>query len=164
MRLLPSGPITMEIKLCIFLRLLAGACYLDMIWYGVQLQSVLFIFIDLLRTINEVLSDAECFNFHPSLPNFHARLEELSAEWAAINLAKFGGAGSGGDCGGLIAAGDGYVAHQVKPTKKDLQGRDVKIFRNRKGCYGLIVQAFCDAYCMFVFFEVSWPGSTPDIT
>jgi hypothetical protein len=39
-----SGPITMEIKLAITLRLLRGACALDMIWYGVQIQSVAVIF------------------------------------------------------------------------------------------------------------------------
>lgn len=35
-----SGPVTLELKLCITLRLLAGAKYLDMIWYGVQLSTV----------------------------------------------------------------------------------------------------------------------------
>ena len=52
-----SGPITMEIKLAITLRLLRGACALDMIWYGVQIQSVAVIFsfvMKLLLELNEV--------------------------------------------------------------------------------------------------------------
>ncbi len=52
-----SGPITMEIKLCVFLRLLAGASYLDMIWYGVQLCSVSSIFIYILYRVDAVLTE-----------------------------------------------------------------------------------------------------------
>ena len=65
---------------------------------------------------------------------------------------------------GTILAGDGYVASINAPTKKDLDGLDLTCFRNRKGVYALIVQAFCDAYCRFRYFEVAWPGCTCDIT
>jgi hypothetical protein len=37
-------------------------------------------------------------------------------------------------------------------------------FWNRKGYYGLNAEAFCDAWCRFVSFEMCWPGSTNDIT
>ena len=36
----PWGLVLMEVKLMIFLRLLAGGSYLDLIWYGVQLDNV----------------------------------------------------------------------------------------------------------------------------
>ncbi len=37
-------------------------------------------------------------------------------------------------------------------------------YRNRKNCFALIVQAFCDAYCRFRVFDIKWPGSTSDLT
>lgn len=92
------------------------------------------------------------------------RQEAEEKEWGSINLAKNDGAGMGDACGELILAGDGYVAPILKPTEEDLRGRDPALFRNRYGCWALVVQAFCDAYCRFRYFEVSWPGSTPDIT
>ena len=42
-----GDPIKLEIKLCITLRMLAGASYLDMIWYGVSVNSVDRIFLSL---------------------------------------------------------------------------------------------------------------------
>jgi hypothetical protein len=35
-----GSPITLELQLFITLRLLSGAMYLDMIWYGVSLSSI----------------------------------------------------------------------------------------------------------------------------
>ena len=40
----PWGPIILEVKLYIFLRMLAGASYFDMLWYGVHLDNVHIIF------------------------------------------------------------------------------------------------------------------------
>ena len=45
-----------------------------------------------------------------------------------------------------------------------LQLRMIANFRNRKGCYAVNALGFCDAWCRFRYFEVSWPGSTNDIT
>ena len=154
-----SGPITLELKLCVTLRILGGGAFVDMIWYGIQLPSVNPIFVATLRKINEVLTDSEIFNFHPSNPNFRSELDTMANEFAAISFAKHGTeVGVGGDCGRTVLAGDGLVVPITKPTKKELNGREASIFRNRKGCWGLIVAAFCDAYCRFRYFEVSWPG------
>ena len=35
-----GSPITLELRLYVTLRILSGASYLDMIWYGVEIQSV----------------------------------------------------------------------------------------------------------------------------
>ena len=59
-----SGAISMEVKLAITLRLLAGASELDMIWYGVQLSSVNVIFNAIIKQIDSVLSNKEIFNFN----------------------------------------------------------------------------------------------------
>ena len=59
-----SGAISMEVKLAIILRLLAGASdeLLDMIWYGVQLlSSVNVIFNAIIKQIDSVLSNKEIF-------------------------------------------------------------------------------------------------------
>ena len=55
---------------------------------------------------------------------------------------------------GTIAAGDGLAVEIVKPTLSELCGGDVRKFWNRKGYYALIVQAFCDAHCKFIIFDV----------
>jgi len=54
-----SGPITMELKLAITLRILAGASYLDLIWYGVQVDSVHTIFLFTLKLLDQILLQCE---------------------------------------------------------------------------------------------------------
>lgn len=161
-----SGAITMEIKVCITLRTLAGAMYLDMIWYGVQLSSVNPIFIETLSLMDSTLTDAEMFNFNPALPGFKDELARMADQWSAINLAKHGDVvGMETCCGRPIMAGDGLVASCRSPTAQELDWKqDPAIYWNRKGCFALIVSAFCDAWCRFRVFDVKWPGSTPDIT
>ena len=41
---------------------------------------------------------------------------------------------------------------------------DLANFRNRKGYYAVIAQAFCDSDTKFRYLEISWPGATSDIT
>ena len=64
---------------------------------------------------------------------------------------------------GTIYAGDGLVLEIQQPSVKELRGRPISIFRNRKGFWGLIAQGFCDAYTRFSVFDVKWPGGTNDI-
>jgi hypothetical protein len=75
-----SGPITMEIKLAVTLRLLAGASYLDMIWYGVQLDSVHPIFIFTLDLVDKALPNKDIFNFDPSNSNFSTECQRITNE------------------------------------------------------------------------------------
>jgi len=101
-----SGPITMEIKLAITLRMLAGASYLDMIWYGVQISLVHKIFEFVLCLLDNTLSNDEIFNFNPEKKHdFLDELKKLAGEWSSINLETRG-------CDlmkGTILAGDGVV-------------------------------------------------------
>jgi hypothetical protein len=46
-----GSAVTMELKLLITLRMLAGASYLDMIWYGVDVDHVHGLFLDTVRKI-----------------------------------------------------------------------------------------------------------------
>ena len=62
---------TLEIKLAIFLRMCAGAQWLDMIWYGVSLKSVHAIFQFMLELVNEALPDTEIFAFPSTTADWH---------------------------------------------------------------------------------------------
>ena len=155
-----SGPITLEIKLAVTLRLLRGGSYLDMIWYGVQLSTVHVIFGFMLQLLDSVLTDQEVYAFNPKNSNFLDECNHMAADWSAIMVRK-----RGHDVmKGTLLAGDGLVVAVHAPTEDDREGKPLKIFYNRKGCFAVCVQAFVDAWCRFRFFEVSWPGSTNDIT
>lgn len=65
---------------------------------------------------------------------------------------------------GTILAGDGLVIEISGPSEKDRRCLDLAKYKNRKGFFGVIVQAFCDSDTKFHFWECSWPGATPDIT
>jgi hypothetical protein len=151
-----SGPIILELKVALTLRLLAGASYLDMIWYGVALATVPVIFRITIYLMDLALTNEEFFNF----PDTEEKFAATAKEWSDIMVKR-----RGRDlmCGTLFA-GDGLVVHTEEPTEKERQGMDVGAFRNRKGCFGLICQAFCDAECRFRYWDVQWPGATPDIT
>lgn len=65
---------------------------------------------------------------------------------------------------GTVLAGDGLVVEISAPSLKCRGNIDLSNFRNRHGYYAVVCQAFCDVHTRFKFFEVSWPGSTSDIT
>lgn len=68
---------------------------------------------------------------------------------------------------GTILAGDGLVIAVNAPSQQDRYNckvLDITHFRNRKGCFGIICEAFCDAYRIFRVVEIKWPGATNDIT
>lgn len=85
-----SGPVTMELKLCVTLRMLAGAQHLDMIWYGVQLSTVDIIFKLGLALIDEALVNAFIFNFDPNNSNFTTVCRHMATEWSSIMIRKRG--------------------------------------------------------------------------
>jgi hypothetical protein len=148
---------SLEIKLAIFLRMCAGASWLDMIWYGVSLSSVHDIFNFMLVLVNEALPDKEVFN----LPETTIELNRTANEWSELMVKS--------KCHdmfrGTILAGDGLVIPISCPTEEELlrAGLSHFHFRNRKGCFAIIVCAFCDAYGIIRWMSVDWPGSTPDI-
>jgi hypothetical protein len=147
--------ILLQIKMCVTLRLLAGASYLDMIWYGVHVDYVDAMFEECLKLIDIALPNQEIFDF-----NEDTDFDEMAHEWSSIMIArKFHDLMKG-----TILAGDGLVVEIAAPSAKERAGLDVNAYRNRKGYPGLIVQGFCDAFCMFRSFDIRCPGATPDIT
>ena len=151
-----NPPITMEIKLAITLRLLAGASALDMVWYGVCLPTIEPLFHFSLLLLDKALSNEKVFR----QPDTEEDWEEMAREWRAKMVEKKKHPFMNGTC----LAGDGFVATIVAPRGADLDGMNLAAFRNRKGCFAVLVQAFCDAHCRFRFFRVGWPGATGDIT
>lgn len=150
--------ISLEIKLCITLRMLAGGSYLDMIWYGVSLSSVHRIFHQMVQAIDVAFPDQTAF----CPPRSTEEFEKLAKEWSEIMVGRY----QHDFLSGTVLAGDGLVVSIDAPTRSDRNQSNVPElahYRNRKGCYALIVQAFCDAYGKFRYFECRWPGSTNDI-
>lgn len=60
-----------------------------------------------------------------------------------------------------ISAIDGYLVKTITPTKK-LVGNVWSYFSGHYQCYGMNVQAACDAFCRFQFIAVAGPGCMPD--
>lgn len=145
--------VSLKLKLMVTLRLLAGASYLDMIWYGIGLESVHPMFVTTLDRLNRVLDNVR-------IPDTNEKWAALAERWSIKMMEKrlFD------ILPGTVLAGDGLAIPIVAPDEKDRGGLDLSKFRNRKGFYALIVQAFCDCDCKFVYFDVSWPGACNDIT
>jgi hypothetical protein len=83
-----SGPVTLEIKLAITLRMLAGASALDMIWYGVQLATIPSIFQFIIQCLDTVLLNKDIYNFHPDNDNFIEEVNHIASNWSSIILKK----------------------------------------------------------------------------
>ena len=147
------GHIPLQIKLYITLRMLSGASYLDMIWYKVDVDSVTRIFKFCVSLINKV--DKQI-----NMPTTESDWMDLAAGWSRKSVQKFGF----DLMPGTVLAGDGLVIEIEAPPKKYRENIDLANFRNRHGYYAVVCQAFCDVHTRFKYFEVSWPGSTSDIT
>lgn len=147
-----------ELKLLITLRVLAGASYLDMIWYNVSVNHVMALVTSVSKVINQSLKNI-------SLPGWkdESGYRALARGWQERLFRKFGPA-SQGVLPGVVAAGDGLSIAIREPRACDLGGKASSTYINRKGYFALNVQAFCDAHCRFVYFECAWPGSTGDST
>jgi hypothetical protein len=84
---------------------------------------------------------------------FHDReaLVKLSDEYASY---------TNGQMKGCIMAIDGWVARTRKPFVSEVG--DVNAYRNRHGCWGLVILAGCDARCRFLMWSCKNSGSTND--
>jgi hypothetical protein len=135
--------------------MVAGASYLDMIWYGVNVDHVQELLIDMLYKVDVVLDNIR-------LPQSIGEWEQLAKNWARIPIKSRGH----NVMPGTVLAGDGLCVEIKCPTKSDpgAQGLNLASFYNRKGFHALVVQAFCDADCMIRYWAMKWPGGTNDIT
>jgi hypothetical protein len=105
-----------------------------MIWYAVEIRSVPRIF---WRTICDIDDAVDNINFPTNEGSIMQVVENGSAKQRdhhgfATNL-------------DTALAVDGFTIERVKLDAKDLNGQEVSCYRNRKGIWGLISQAACDA-------------------
>jgi hypothetical protein len=142
-----GSPITPELMLLITLRILAGASYLDMIHYRVHVDSVASIVWRTVQSIHKRIDNIK-------LAKNDEECMKLAKVWAAIQLARWGQHLTVG----TLYAGDGLAIEIGQPSVKELRGRPLSVFRNRKGFWALIAQGFCDANTRFGMFDVKLPG------
>ena len=140
------------LMLLITLRILAGASYLDMIHYHVHVDSVASIVWETVCSIHKRIDNIK-------VAQNEGECRVIANEWAKIQRSRWGSFMTPG----TIYAGDGLVIEIQQPSVKDLRGRAIAVFRNRKGLWGLIAQGFCDANTRFSVLDVKWPGGTNDI-
>lgn len=57
---------------------------------------------------------------------------------------------------------DGWVCKTRQPTAKEVNG-NIMAYRNRKGCWGILILAGCDADLKFHLFSAQNSGSTNDV-
>ena len=144
-----------ELRLMITLQILAGAEYLDMIWYRVNVDYVSDIVLDCAHAINSTLKNI-------NIPATEAEWIFETEQYRSVLRKKHGSIGDE-ILGGICAAGDGLVIQITEPVASDLLGKPSRNYMNRKGFFALLVQAFCGAYTKFWYFNVGWPGATNDI-
>jgi len=148
-----GSPISLELRLYITLRILSGASYLDMIWYGVEIRSVPALFWQTICDMDDALDNIR-------FPTDEQGIRQVVDNWSAKRKDRHGFATNMG----TALAVDGFVIEIVKPDAKDLNGQEVSCYRNRKGVWGLISQVACDANAKIRFVQTDWPGATNDVT
>jgi hypothetical protein len=151
-----GSSINPELRLMITLRILAGAKYLDMIWYRGDVDHVNEIVIDCARAINAAINNIK-------IPSNETEWK-LESNTFVKTLRKKNGSIVDDMLFGVCGAGDGLVIQITEPVTSDLNGKPSRNYMNRKGFFALLVQAFCGAYTRFWYFNVGWPGATNDIT
>jgi len=134
--------------------MLAGAQYLDMIWYRVSVDHIWDYVQPVLVAIHELIDNVR-------LPYDAPSIDALAAEWSSISMRRFDGMDL---TPGQVGATDGIVIECTKREEEDLQGQDPGVYRNRKGFFGFVAMAIVGAYCQFLMFEIQWPGATNDST
>jgi hypothetical protein len=135
-----------ELKLAATLRWLAGGSYLDIApLYSLSIESFHHPQGPLWPTI-EAINQQFSFNFDVSDKD---KLEECSLGFYEMSKHRLEG---------CVMALDGLVVQVKLPSDVDNQVS----YRNRKGCFALVVLAGCDHACRFTYVNASCPGSSND--
>ena len=143
-----------ELKLLMTLRLLAGASYLEFVWYEVSVKQIWYFIEPVLIAIYELVDNVK-------LPYTESELDSHINAWNQVMDRKFPGLGV---FHGVAAAVDGFVVECTRRTKADVGDKDGRMYVNRYGSYSWVSMAAVGAYCEFLMFEIKWPGATNDCT
>lgn len=138
---------SIEVHLCITLRMLAGASYLDVGWpYGIGSATVYTIFQQTLQALNS------------SLPKMSFPTTEEECRYCANQFRKL----RKSPIDGIVAALDG-IAIAIQQPRLD-QTPDPRKYYNRKGFYSVCVQAAVGANYKFLFVSARHAGGIHDST
>eukprot|EP01036_Dinobryon_divergens_P029172 gene29172-38236_t len=146
-----GSAISKRTKLYATLRWLAGGSYLD-ICFAWGLSKSAFYSTNCEWGVVWPVVDAIDAAFDIGLPLSNVEdLQKLADEFSVL---------SHGQLPGAVTAIDGWVAQTRKPFPTEVE--DIMAYRNRHGCWGLVVLAGCDARCRFTMFSCKNSGSTND--
>jgi hypothetical protein len=145
-----GSPIHPEIALCVALRFLAGASYLDLAFaYEISTQTVHVLVWKVLDVLNDTLD-----NIRFPIDDVE-KLQALELGFAQL---------SHGHIRGCVSAVDGIVIRTRMPARNEVCNGNTLTYQNRKGYPAIVVLAFCDANKRFTYLSAKFPGSTHDAT
>ena len=151
-----GSAVRLETKMYVTLRMLAGAMYLDMVWYGISTDHVNEYMMEVVEAMNKC-----AYLDNIKLPTTAAEVRVVQEEWEAISVRKTGHK----ELPGTIGAVDGYQTAIRKVSRKEahMLGIQPDAFYYRKGFHALLAQGVCNAYGQFMYWGMHWPGTTNDI-
>ena len=139
-------PVTVDETICIALRLLAGATYVDAVWgFAVGKSSVYNILKRFMKAV--IVSNVGPINF----PRSQSELQRLADLMDKIGVKR-------PEYHGCIGALDGYVVRIRQPNAKEVAAP--LTYRCRKGFCAINMQAICDGHLRFLSVTMETPGST----
>jgi hypothetical protein len=144
-----GSPVTNKTRLAVTLRWLAGGSYVDLCFaWGVGVSTFYGE-----RGVIWPTIEAIDLAFEMGLPLHDVeKLEELSMGFSEH---------SGGILDGCVLAMDGFAVLTRQPYDEEVLYK--KDYRYRKGGFGIVVLAGCDAKCRFIVASCNHSGSTNDI-
>ena len=143
--------ISPKLRLFIYLHWARGSSYLDIVnLTGISRASLYRIVHGVGRSI------LECN--HPEVDNIHFPQTPDECKKAAADFQSISHLGVFGN---VVCAVDGYLLKLIEPSKKHV-GNVRSFFSGHYQCFGMNVQAACDAHCRFVFIGLTAPGVMPD--
>lgn len=139
--------VSVDVMLCVTLRVLAGASYLDVSWpYGIAISTVYLVFNDTIAAIDHALGNIRFPKTEEDCRIQSDKFRELRSSPIA----------------GVIGALDGIAVEIRQPQVCDVP--DPRKYYNRKGFFGIVVQAVASADYKFTFVSATHAGSTHDST
>lgn len=147
-----GSPVSPELQLLMTTRILAGASYLDLIWYQVDVNHIWEYIRPVLVAIHQTVSNVQ-------LPYTEEEVQKHISDWAGYMDKKYTGLNV---FPGVVGAVDGFVVERFRPTERELDGKDFRSYLNRAGVFAWVAMAVVGVYCQFLMFEIKCPGATND--
>ena len=144
-----GGMISVELRLSLTLRMLAGGSYLDIIdVHGISESSFWAIF----HQVVHLLSGTKVLDNILFPYTDPAKLADIATGFAAKSPP--------GHMWGCVGALDGIAIRMWEPTASDCC--NPRSYYNRKGFHALNCQAMVDSHGRFLWMDIRTPGSTHD--